>query len=45
MLGNCQPQELLGDRVSTDEELLTESVPELTTQLQRLRERLNQRDA
>jgi predicted transposase/invertase (TIGR01784 family) len=38
-------QELLGDRVSTDEELLAESVTALTTQLQRLRDRLNKRDA
>ena len=38
-------QELLGDRVSTDEELLAESITALATQLLRLRDRLNNRDA
>ena len=38
-------QEYLGDRVSTDEELLASSVAVLTAQLQQLRERLNKRDA
>lgn len=38
-------QELLGDRVSTDEELLAESITALATQLLRLRDRLNKRDA
>lgn len=38
-------QELLGDRVSTDEELLAESMTALATQLLRLRDRLNKRDA
>jgi flagellar biosynthesis/type III secretory pathway protein FliH len=38
-------QELLGDRVSTDEELQAQSVTALTTQLQLLRDRLYKRDA
>jgi flagellar biosynthesis/type III secretory pathway protein FliH len=38
-------QEVLGDRVSTDEELLAQSVTALTTQLQLQRDRLNNRDA
>ena len=37
-------QELLGDRVSTDEELLNESLSALTAQLQRLRDRLSNRN-
>ena len=36
-------QELLGDRVSTDEELLASSVTVLTSHLQQLRDRLNNR--